>query len=276
MLAAAFTLTNCAKDINEPQASANDIPNFELIASVAETKTVNDGMKTNWVAGDAINVFHAVGETTTYTSDGKFTISADNLSAGKFLGTVSGLDPEKDYDWFAFYPYSSYIQTPANTGSGYMPVGSQSNEKQTQNGNNSMAHIAGANYPIAGYAVDVPGGSTPKLIMSHVSSLLEVVVTNAVDTPLEVSNVAFTAPTDIIGTYYINFTGEITPASFKSSGDTYVTNTAILNVKNGIALTKGESARFYLAVKPFEAAANSSLTVSVNGYSKTINPTASV
>lgn len=274
MLAATFTLTNCAKDVNNPQASVIETPNFELVASVAETKTANNDMKTNWVAGDAINVFHAVGKTTTYTNDGQFTISADNLAAGKFLGTANGIDPEEEYNWFAFYPYSSYITTPANTGSGYMPVGCKSNEKQTQNGNNSMAHIAGSNYPIAGYAIAVPGGSTPKLTMSHVSSLLEVVVTNTVDAPLEVSEITFTAPTDIVGTYYINFTGDITPTSFKDSGKGYVSPTAVLNVTGATALAKGESAKFYLAVRPFVAEANSELTLSVNGYPKTIKPSA--
>ena len=111
MLAATFSLTNCAKEVNDSQASVIETPNFELVASVAETKTANNDMKTNWVAGDAINVFHAVGETTTYTNDGQFTISADNLAAGKFLGTANGIDPEEEYDWFAFYPYSSYITT---------------------------------------------------------------------------------------------------------------------------------------------------------------------
>lgn len=274
MLAATFSLTNCAKEVNDSQASVIETPNFELVASVAETKTANNDMKTNWVAGDAINVFHAVGETTTYTNDGQFTISADNLAAGKFLGTANGIDPEEEYDWFAFYPYSSYITTPANTASGYMPVGCKSNEKQTQNGNNSMAHIAGSNYPIAGYAIAVPGGSTPKLTMSHVSSLLEVVVTNTVDAPLEVSEITFTAPTDIVGTYYINFTGDITPTSFTGSGEGYVSPTAVLNVTGATALAKGESAKFYLAVRPFVAEANSELTLSVNGYPKTIKPSA--
>lgn len=277
MLAATFSLTNCAKEIDAPVAPEAEGTPFEIIASASDTKTANDGLKTNWVANDAINVFHAVTDATTYTSDGSFKITADGLAEGKFNGTLNGtLANDEEYDWYAFYPYSSYIKTPANTSSGYMPVGCKSNEVQTQKGNNSMAHIAGANYPIAGRAIAVPGGTTPNIEMTHLSSLIEVVVTNASEASLVVSNVAFTAPTDIIGTYYINFAGAITASSFKSSGDNYVTKTATLNVTDAAAIAKGESAKFYLAVKPFVANANSNLTLSVNGYSKTINPTAAV
>ena len=271
MLAAAFTLTNCAKEIDAPVQEPEPVGYpFEIIASTVDTKTVNDGMSTNWVAGDAMNVFHAVGETPDYVNDGKFTLAEEDLAEGKFRGTVGELDVEEEYDWFAFYPYDSHIQTPANTSTGYMPVGSKSNENQTQTGNSSMAHIAGANYPLAGKAVAVSAGDTPKITMSHLSSLLAINVTNNNDESLTVTEVAFTAPVDIIGTYYINFAGEITPDSFKSSGSSYVSNTATLTVKNGTALAKGASAKFYLAVRPFTAESGKELTISVNGYSKKI------
>lgn len=269
MLAATFSLTNCAKELSNPQTPEVAGTPFEIVVSAPETKTVNDGMKTVWAANDAINLFHAVTDGKTYVDDGKFSITEANLAAGKFTGTVNGtLDVEEEYDWYAFYPYSSYIKTPANTSSGYMPVGCKSNEVQTQNGNNSMAHIAGANYPVAGRSIAVASGSTPEIVMSHVSSLLEIVVTNTVDTPLTVSDISFTATEDIVGTYFINFAGET--VSYKGSGDGYVSKTAVLEVKNGTALAKGESAKFYLAVKPFEAAAGAELTLDVNGCTKKI------
>ena len=45
MLAAAFTLTNCAKEIDTPvqEPESFGYP-FEIIASTVDTKTVNDGM----------------------------------------------------------------------------------------------------------------------------------------------------------------------------------------------------------------------------------------
>lgn len=270
MLAAAFTLTNCAKEIDAPVQEPESVGYpFEIVASTVDTKTVNDGMSTNWASGDQINVFHAVSGGTTYTNDKNFTL--DDAETGRFTGKLSAtLDSQKEYDWYAFYPYSSYITTPANTSNGYMPVGSKSNEKQTQTGNNSMAHIAGANYPLAGKATAVPAGDTPNITMSHLSSLIAINVTNNNDEPLTVTEVAFTAPVDIVGTYYINFVGEITPDSFKNSGSNYVSNTATLTVKNGTALAKGASAKFYLAVRPFTAESGKELTISVNGYSKKI------
>ena len=59
-------------------------------------------------------------------------------------------------------------------------------------------------------------------------------------------------------------------ASCKGSGDGFVSKTAMLEVKNGTPLAKGESAKFYLAVKPFEAAAGAELTLDVNGCTKKI------
>lgn len=273
MLAATFTLTNCAKEMDSITPENEGVA-FEIVASAPQVKTVNDGMKTTWKANDAINLFHAVTDGTSYVNDNSFKITADNLAAGKFTGTLTGsLDPLKEYDWYAFYPYSSHIKTPASTSSGYMPVGSKSNEKQKQTGNSNMAHIAGDNYPVAGRATAVPANSTPVIEMSHVSSLLEVKVTNKNEEALTVSSVSFAAPAgvDIVGTYYINFAGGV--PTFTGSGSDYVSNIAQLEVAGGTALDKDEIATFYLAIKPFTAAANSTLTLSVNGHTKTINVT---
>ena len=53
MLAATFTLTNCAQEIDNP----NDVPSagipFEIVANSAETKTANSASVVSWVAGDA-------------------------------------------------------------------------------------------------------------------------------------------------------------------------------------------------------------------------------
>lgn len=266
-VAAAFTLTNCTQEIANPvEPSAEGTP-FEIVASPAETKTTNDGMATIWAAGDALNLFHAEAGETTYVSDGQFTFATDNT----FKGTLNGeLEEGFSYDWYAFYPYSSYIKTPANTSNGYMPVGSKSNESQAQTGNNSMAHIAGGNYPLAGKLLDTEyeAGAPVSIAMSHLTSLLEIVVTNNSDEDITVANVSFTAPEDIVGTYYIDFTGAA-PA-FKSSGDSYVSKTASLKVNSGAAISKNASAKFYLAIKPFTAAATKKLTLSVNGYSKEV------
>ena len=267
MLAATFTLTNCAQELDNPvQPETEGFP-FELVASTPEVKTVNDGMTTKWADDDNINVFHAIGDDTEYVNDGAFTVS--DVESGKFTGTLNGvLDPEEEYDWFAFYPYSSYITTPANTNKGFMAVGSKASDAQVQTGNSNMAHIAGANYPLAGYVTAVGAGMVPSIQMAHVSSLLAINVTNNTENPLKVTDVVFTAPVEVVGTYYINFAGEITPDSFTGSGASYVSKSAKLTVKEGDEIAVGASAKFYLAVKPFNAATDDVLTISVNNYSK--------
>ena len=267
IVAAAFTLTNCTQEIANPVEPTVDGVPFEIVASPAVTKTANDGMSTVWAEGDALNLFHVETGETSYVSDGEFKFNGEN----SFKGTLTEeLKEGSCYDWYAFYPYSKYIKTPANTSSGYMPVGSQSNESQTQTGNNSMAHIAGGNYPLAGKVLDTEyeAGTPVSIAMSHLTSLLEIVVTNNSDEDLTVENVSFTAPDYVVGTYYIDFTGE-TPA-FKSSGDNYVSKTAKLSVKSAEALAKGQSAKYYLAVKPFTAETGKKLAIVVNDCRKEI------
>lgn len=267
MLAAAFTLTNCAKEIDAPVQEPESVGYpFEIIASTVDTKTVNDGVHTNWSAGDQINIIHAAAGTETYVSEAAFTIAAEDLAEGRFTGTLKGALTDGTHDWYVLYPYSSYTASPAK--SGYLPIGCQpkNGENQVQDGNNSMAHIAGANYPLWGNARGVAHDAKPSVPMSHVASLVKVVVTNATESPLTVENIAFTAPVDIVGTYYINFSGETVECT--NSGTQYVSKTATLNVNNGEAIEAGGSAEFYLAVRPFTAEAGTSLSLAVNGYSK--------
>ncbi len=271
MLAATFTLTNCAKEIDSPvqEPESAGIP-FEIMASAVDTKTTNDGLSTVWAEGDAMNVFHAETGAATYVNNGQFTYGV--TENGNFAGTLAAELTAEAYDWYAFYPYSSYIKTPANTSSGYMPVGSKFNAVQTQTGNDSMAHIAGENYPMWGIAENVAVGETPTIIMTHLTSLIAVEVINEIPTgdDLTVESVSFTAPegVDIVGTYYIDFSTS-TPG-FTGSGDNYVSSTAKLSVEEGTPIAVDESAKFYIAVKPFTAEAGATLELNVNGYSKTL------
>lgn len=268
LIAMAFGLTNCTKN-EEVTPVVETKGDFAIYAST-ETRTANDGLNTVWSAKDEINVFHAIGETTDYVNDTPYTDSVghpfvcDDAAAGRFLGSLAGeLDVEEEYDWYAFYPYSSYIKTPANTNSGYTCVGSEAGEAQVQNGNNSMAHIAGANYPMAGYAVAVPGDSAPHLTFNHLSSLIEFEITNKLAEAITISEIQFTtAEENIVGTYYINFASK-EALNFTPSGANYVSNTAILTVEDGEEIAAGASAKFYAAVKPFVAEAETDLTIKV-------------
>lgn len=259
LIAMAFNLTNCAQ-YEESTPSVETKGDFALYASVS--RTANDGLNTVWSTGDDLGVFHAVTDGTTYTKDGQFKL--EDATTGCFLGNVNGtLDSQEEYDWYAMYPYSSYVPGPKNTGSGYMTIGCAASGTQTQTGNNSLAHVAGKNFPLVGKAYAVPAGSAPALAMTHVATLLEFEVTNSLDEAVTVSSIQFTAPEALVGTFYIDFT-DIANITATSSGSSYTSKSATLIVKNGEAIAKGKSAKFYLPVAPFKAAANAKLAIEVN------------
>ncbi len=263
MLAATFSLTNCAKEIDAPVAPEAEGTPFEIIASASDTKTANDGMSTKWVPEDQINVFHALGDDTNYVDDGAFTVS--DVEAGKFTGTLNGqLDPQEEYDWYVMYPYSNKFTTPGAKNSGYTYIGYSSGLNQS--GYDSMASLKGSVCPL--YGVLKYGGVKPVVEMQHLSSVVAINITNNTDDPLTISSASFTAPEDIVGSYYIDITK--TPVEYTASSANYVYSSATVNVSNGTALAKGESAVLYAAIKPFTASAGEKLSLSVNGYSKEI------
>ncbi len=263
-MVAIAALYSCNKELADPNEEKTGAVPFEISASSIDTRTENDGLSTKWVAGDAINLFHAAAGKTTYTSDGQFTITSENLAARKFTGTLAAALEAGNYDWYAFYPYDSHVSTPASTSSGYVTVGGTS---QTQTGNNSTAHLCGKTCPLYGVASAVANDVTPSIEMNHLTSIVEVNVTNNSGNELTVSSVSFTGTEDIVGTYYINFTK--TPVVYTSSGKNYVSNTASLGVTDGEAIANGSSAKFYIAIKPFTVS-DGVLKVAVNGYEKDI------
>ncbi len=273
MLAATFTLTNCAQEIDNP----NDVPSsgipFEIVATSAETKTVNDGLNTKWVADDQINIFHAVAETNAYVADGAFTVAEADVATGRFTGTLSAaLESDKVYDWYALYPYSEHVTTPGEHDEGYTYIGHS--KGLNQSGYDSMASLKGSVCPLYGIATAVPEGTKPSMTMNHISSIVAINVTNATEEALTVATASLTAEEDIVGSYFIDITKS--PVVCTPSGASYVNNTATVSVSGGTELAKGESAILYLAIKPFTAATDEKLILSVNGYSKELTMTKDV
>ena len=264
MCAAAFALTNCDKQSTEPQRPTEGTP-FEIIASAVDTKTANNGLKTEWVEGDALSVFYfAAGTTGDDLNNGtndKFTFVTG--SGNKF---TSEIDPPKDgsYDWYAFYPYSSFNKTPAGTSKSNFGFTTIGGTNQTQSGNNSKAHLSGKSCPLYAVTSNVPSTATPSFKMKHLTSVVKVVVKNNSGADLTVNSVAFTGSEDIAGTYFVDFTGESPKYTNNSSSET-----ATLNVINGDAIANGEEASFYIVIKPFTANSGESISLSVNGETKT-------
>ena len=264
MLAAAFTLTNCAQEIENPneQPETAGYP-FEVVASTVDTKTVNDGMSTKWVEGDQINLFHAVTDGTEYKNNGAFTVK--DVEEGTFNGNLcETLDPEEEYDWYAIYPYNERVETPAAQTEGYTYIGYSTGLNQT--GYDSMASLKGSVCPLYGVLKACSAGSTPEFEMNHLSSVVAITVTNNTEEPLTITTASLTAEEDLVGSYYIDITK--TPVEYTPSSANYVKKTATVNVSDGTPLAQGESAVLYLAIKPFTAATGEKLVLSVNGYSK--------
>ena len=268
MLASAFALTNCSKEIAqqietpETDQVVGVVP-FEIYASALQTKTANDGMSTVWVENDQINVFHAEAGAASYVNDGVFAIYKQNLADGLFLGALKQPLTASAYDWYFFYPYTIGMKTPAGDA-----VVTLAGKTQTQKGNSNMAHIAGENYPMCAVVKNVAAEETPAGEMKHMTALVAINVQNKTSKPMTVVSAGIRASESLVGTYYMDFTGE--EVVYTPSGDQYVSNTANLEVVGGEDIAAGSSAKFYIAVKPFTAEADSRLTVYVNGSQKTI------
>ena len=263
-LAASLSLTNCTEKIEGPIAPATPagIP-FEISADIS-TKTTNNGLAIQWAEGDAINLFHAEAGTTDYVSDNGFKLDATR--DGVFTGNLTGELGASNYDWYAFYPYSEYNKTPAGVSKetfGYTQIGDKS---QTQDGNDSKAHLCGKALPLYGVAKGVASDVKPAVTMNNLASVVAVKVKNTTTEPLVVKSVSFTSTEDIVGTYYIDFTGE--NVVYTGSGDKYVSATASLTVNNGEAIAANAEATFYIPIKPHTVKTNSILKISVNGYEK--------
>ena len=266
-LVAIAALSSCNKELTDPNEGIKGGIPFEITAASVDTKTAIDGFATSWVANDAINLFHTKAGSTTYTSDGEFTIANEDLEAKKFKGTLPAALEAGNYDWYAFYPYSKYNKTPAGSSQsdfGFTTIGGTS---QTQTGNNSTAHLCGKPCPLYGIATAVASDVAPSIVMNHLASIVEVNVTNNSGEDLTVTSVSFTGTEDIAGIYYINFTQ--TPVVYTSKDDTSVSKTALLSVTGGEAIANETSAKFYIAIKPFTVSSGA-LKVAVNGYEKEI------
>jgi len=264
-IAATLSFTNCTKELNN-EVGGNVISDGQAFSLFAlPTKTVNDGLSTKWVAGDQLTVFHAEAGTTSYGSNDKFSIAEEDVATGKFTGTLTeAVSSTKSYDWYALYPYTSAMTTPTcSDDKGYITVGNKVYKgaitSQKQTGNNSLAHIAGANYPIYAQAKSVSGDTKPVFSMSQICALAKISVKNTTTDPLTVSSIEFTAPEAICGTFFVNIAGD--KLSFKGSGEDYVYNNTVLSVTGATALAQNESADFYIGIKPFALAADDEITI---------------
>lgn len=255
LMLAALTLTNCSNEIDENINTNTDGVAFELTAAIDGDRTATDGFKTNWVAGDQINLFHAAAGTTTYVNDNAFKV--DDAAAGHFVGTLKEDLTAEAHDWYALYPYDINYTTP--NGTRYYKLWAQSQAVEA----NSTAHVVGKNGPLYGVATEVATGDPVKVKMHHLGTLLKVKVGNeAEDFTIESINIE-AAQSYLTGSFYVGFdsTG-ITKMTM--SGASYANKDVTLTCDTFVEVgTDGNDLCFYAAVAPFTAPAGEKLTITV-------------
>ena len=274
----AFAISNCAYPDWEPEPSkggsdeGNDsglviptVTDFSVYASLAQTKSVvSEEGALAWTAGDLINVYHGVAGEAELVSDGVVFYNPNSEKPNEFLGKL-GKELKKGYtyDWYIFYPYTEDLSIVGNTGDAI--IGSKADKAQIQNGYGDKAHISGEYMPMFGVDTGVEEGKTPNAELQHLSSILEINIASCMPTDVQITEVKVTAGEAIVGKFVFDFIkGTVTPVEGSSS------NTATLSIKDAATLQNGESAKFYLIVKPFVAKAADGLTIAVNGSEKQI------
>lgn len=254
----ALVLTQCAS-VQEAEAPRRARASFEVYATPAETRTVNDGMDTRWETGDRFSLFHAAAGTTSYVADGAFTIDAP--ATGHAWGAVTGLT-DGVYDWYMAYPYAPSAESPASVP---ITVGAPADGQQVQQGKDSRAHLAGEGFPLGGKAQGVSHPGTPVLTAAPLVSVIAVNVTNPGEGVVKVTSIRFKAPEAIVGTFRVDVTGAAPVFQAENA-----TDEALLSVAGNAYVRAGESAVFYLGIKPFTAPAGSTLTLTVNDQERTV------
>ena len=275
----AFAFSSCAYQDWEPEPSKGGtdggngsglvipaVTDFSVYASIAQTKSVvSEEGALEWTAGDLINVFHGVSGEAELVSDGVVFFNPRSEKPNEFLGKL-GKELKKGYtyDWYIFYPYNEELSIVNNTGAAI--IGSKADKAQIQAVYGDKAHVSGDYMPMFGTVTGVEEGKTPNAELQHLSSILELNIASCMPTDVQITEVKVTAGEAIVGEFVFDFIkGTVTPVEGTSS------NTATLTVKEPATLQNGESAKFYLIVKPFTAKAADGLTISVNGSEKQIS-----
>jgi len=279
------SLSSCVKDAIEAPETAAPAGNFEIVADLG-TKTVNNGSKTEWAEGDALTLLSfTTGEEldwgqrendTKWTCHGKFDLT--DKSQGVFSGTLAEeLVEANKYAWVAVYPYDAAYKdavgfpnaeaTDATDDDQILTIGHPVDGYATQVGNSSKAHLAGKYFPLYGRADDTQGTAVPSFQMHQLAAVLAVNVTNTSDAPLTVSKVFVThSAENLIGSFAFELGWVLGghPGKYAFARSKNASKTSVLRVENAEAIPVGESAVFYLPIRPCEFAANSTLSIQVN------------
>lgn len=263
LMLAALTLTNCTKDAAEDKAIVDNGKGFSFTANI-DTRANLEGVKTVWEAGDQIGLGGSIDNM--QENKNVQLLAFDYVSGSTFNNAEASYADAQTF--YAIYPFTANASgfsgiypadhaSRANQTTVYYVVGSKG--EAIQNGA-SAAHIPAVSpmYYVSEGAV-APAALAVQL--HHTTSLMKFTVTNGEDAALTVKSLKLTVPSTIkiCGTFYLNVaTGELI-----SSGANYTYSAQTVSVENAPALAKGESFDVYMAVAPFELAADDAISVVV-------------
>lgn len=266
----------CLKEDNESKDGVRG-SSFKVYLDITDTKTVNEGLRTSWVEGDAINLFHIEGtrndDAFKWTNNGKFTMT--NVAINEFTGELGDVLVEgSSYYWHALYPYNAAFTDPSGVDEPYddqlITIGHPNGGYATQKGNDSMAHLVGQYCPLYGTS-STSGSATPMFTMHQMAAVVAVEVTNGSSAPLKVSRVKFESSAEnLVGTFAIDFgwvgSGFGSTYLFRRPWDS--SKQATLKVEENDPIPVGETATFYIPMIAVELPGNSSIKLTVNDFVK--------
>ena len=268
MFVFAAALLSCAK---EDPTLAPEQSGSEFTLRLVQTKTINNGNHTEWVAGDKVNVFHAEAGTENFISDGPFEFSGNN----SFKGFVrdGSVESGKKYDWYVLYPYDENMASPKAA-----PIHILADQYQSKDGD--MTHVAGSLCPFAGKATAVASNEAIVVNMKHMVTVLKVKVTNYEQNPMDLNLVSFRAngathqnevvniingdASTVTGSFEVDITGEKFVYNHVDNGKGMGTSRPLLHLNTPKTLGLNESATVYMVTIPFYVPNASTLTVGMN------------
>lgn len=263
LMLAALTLTNCTKDAAEDKAIVDNGKGFSFPADI-DTRANLEGVKTVWEAGDQIGLGGSIDNM--QENKNVQLLAFDYVSGSTFNNAEASYADAQTF--YAIYPFTAN----ASGFSGIYPADHASRANQTtvfyvvgskgeaiQNGA-SAAHIPAVS-PMYWVSEGAVAPAALAVQLHHTTSLMKFTVTNGEDAALTVKSLKLTVPSTIkiCGTFYLDVaTGELI-----SSGANYTYSAQTVSVENAPALAKGESFDVYMAVAPFELAADDAISVVV-------------
>lgn len=263
LMLAALTLTNCTKDAAEDKAIVDNGKGFSFTANI-DTRANLEGVKTVWEAGDQIGLGGSIDNM--QENKNVQLLAFDYVSGSTFNNAEASYADAQTF--YAIYPFTAN----ASGFSGIYPADHASLSNQTtvyyvvgskgeaiQNGA-SAAHIPAVS-PMYWVSEGAVAPAALAVQLHHTTSLMKFTVTNGEDAALTVKSLKLTVPSTIkiCGTFYLDVaTGELI-----SSGANYTYSAQTVSVENAPALAKGESFDVYMAVAPFELAADDAISVVV-------------